>query len=71
MAMTALHIGYVTYGPHRREDPHLVQILSGLSGQTVCGLPVLGYGEMATGDLDELAARLAICPSCLKIALPD
>jgi hypothetical protein len=69
--MTALHIAYVTYGPPREADPHLVQMLPGLSGQTVCGLPALGYGEMATSDLDQLAQRLPICPACLKAASAD
>jgi hypothetical protein len=69
VALTELHIAYLRYGPDRQDEPHLAQILPGLSGQTVCGRPVLGYGEMLADDADNWPDLL--CGECRKLAVSD
>jgi hypothetical protein len=69
VGLTELHIGYVRYGPDRQDEPHLVQILPGLSGQTLCGRPALGYGEMPADDAAGWPDVL--CGQCRKLATSD
>jgi hypothetical protein len=63
MALTALNLAYVSFGPSRLAAPHLVRFEPGLSGHTLCGLPAVGYGAMQS-DEPSAAEVGAMCPQC-------
>jgi hypothetical protein len=69
MVLRALHVAYVRSGAGRESEPHLTQILTGLGARTICGRPVLGYGEMLPDNPIEWPDQPPLCDDCRRQAL--